>query len=89
MTSTAVGRPKRNRPTTRKNYVLDSAIADLIVEQADLDGRTEGSQVEYLALIYEAVKRMTPDNEPFTFAAIVATAGEIKSGLVKVASLEA
>ena len=84
-----VGRPKRTRATTRKNYVLDSAIADLIVDQADLDGRSEGSQVEYLALIYEAIRRMTPDNEPFTFAAIVVTAGEIKIGLLKAASLEA
>lgn len=83
MTANIVGRPKRSRPTTRKNYVLDSAIADLIIEQADIDGRTEGSQVEYLALVYEAIKQMTPDNEPFTFAAIVAKASTIKAELTK------
>lgn len=83
MTANTVGRPKRSRPTARKNYVLDSSIAELIVKQADIDGRTEGSQVEYLALVYEAIKQMTPDDEPFTFAAIVAKAGAIKAELMK------
>ncbi|MBD1841828.1 hypothetical protein H6F89_00055 [Cyanobacteria bacterium FACHB-63] len=83
MTVSNVGRPKRSRPTTRKNYVLDTAISDMIADLAELDGRTEGSEVEYCALIYAAIKRMTPDDEPFTFAALIAKANEIKAEMWK------
>jgi hypothetical protein len=77
MTAEIVGRPRRNRPTDRVNYKLDSAIRAMLTRISERQGRNEGSQVEQLVLFYEAAQRINAESKPLTLDAINAKIGEI------------
>jgi hypothetical protein len=72
-----VGRPRRNRPTDRVNYKLDSAIRTMLTRISERQGRNEGSQVEQMVLFYEAATRLNSEGTPLTLDSINAKIGEI------------
>jgi hypothetical protein len=77
MTSDVVGRPRRNRPTDRVNYKLDSAIRAILTRISERQGRNEGAQVEQMVLFYEATQRLNADGKPLTLDAINAEISKI------------
>ncbi len=77
MTFSALGRPKRARPTDRVNYKLDSGVRKLLVQIAERKGRSEGSQVEQLVLFYEACTRLNSEGVSIPLSQIETKVNEI------------
>lgn len=65
-----MGRPKRSRPTQRVNYKLDSDIRDMLKRQAVRKRTNEGSHIEDIVLMTEAIDRLIARSEEINMTQI-------------------